>query len=121
MSEENSQKAITIDANGGYTVRGTVVTEDSKTPVEGVQVELWDQDLFHKDDYLGVAVTDINGAWEVSFPKEAFHQMIIDTEPDIFFHLTHNGKEIPDLNNLFLKNANESNPPIVLVVSEALK
>lgn len=87
----------------------------------GIQVEIWDKDLFHKDDYLGITETNEAGVFELTFPKEAFYEPIIDTKPDLYFHLIKNGKEVPDLNNLFLKNADESVEAIVLVVPEAYK
>ena len=64
-------------------VKGRIVDRKRGTPVEGASVEVYDKDLV-LDDYLGTAITDRDGRFEVDFTWAEYKDSPFEDRPDIF-------------------------------------
>jgi hypothetical protein len=64
-------------------VKGRIVDRQEGKPVSGAAVEVYDKDLL-LNDYLGAAVTDENGRFEVEFSSDLFKDSVFEDRPDIF-------------------------------------
>lgn len=64
-------------------VKGRIVTREGGTPVQGAKVEVYDKDLLI-DDYLGTAVTDQEGRFQVDFTWANYKDGVFEGRPDIF-------------------------------------
>ena len=65
-----------------YYVRGTIVENETGTPLAGLYVRAYDKDIVI-DDQLGDAVTDASGAFEIVFTEVQFMDAF-ETRPDIY-------------------------------------
>jgi len=64
-------------------VKGRIVNREGGAPVEGAKIEVYDKDLLI-DDYLGTAVTDRDGRFQVDFTSANFKDGVFEDRPDIF-------------------------------------
>jgi plastocyanin len=67
-----------------YVVRGKVVEEHTGSGLAGLRVEAWDYDP-GRDDYLGSAVTQHDGTFEIVFNEYLFRELFTDYNPDLYF------------------------------------
>lgn len=70
-----------------YTTVVKVVSEGSSQPLAGVRVELYDKDMFSKDDLLGAEETNAEGEARFRFTSEQFDdedQMLQGVFPDLY-------------------------------------
>ncbi len=68
-----------------YRITGRIRDEERK-PVAGFIVQAYDKELgifLHPDDRLGKAVTDSDGAFEISFSKETFKEWL-ENNPKVY-------------------------------------
>jgi len=65
-----------------FRVAGVVKEQGSGAPREGLRVTAYDKDLV-KDDFLGEAVTDADGAFEIRFTDADFKD-VLESHPDIY-------------------------------------
>jgi hypothetical protein len=63
-------------------VYGTVVEEESGTPVIGVRVRAYDKDLIF-DDKLGDTLTNAKGEFDISYSEVHFRDLN-ETAPDVY-------------------------------------
>jgi len=105
--------AITISGNI-YTVSGTVKNIANNEGVEDLHVITYDKDIIG-DDFLGIAVTDAQGAFSLSFDKSKFNKFF-DRKPDLYFIVEDGGYQLLNTKNSVIKNAGTSTPPINLTV-----
>lgn len=116
------EKSIRISGST-YTVTGTVKDSTNNKGIVDLQVLVYDKDeivkdLFGKDDFLGIAVTDANGVFSLSFDASKFRLLnIFDRSPDLYFIVQDAGLELLNTECNVLQNANETSPPINLLVS----
>lgn len=67
-------------------VKGRIVNRQDGTPVSGAVVEVYDKDML-LNDYLGSAVTDESGRFQVEFSSEVFKDSAFEDRPDIFLKI----------------------------------
>jgi hypothetical protein len=68
-----------------YYVRGTIVENETGTPLPGLYVRAYDKDLVI-DDFLGDTVTDGAGAFEIVFTEVQFMDAF-ETQPDLYLRV----------------------------------
>jgi hypothetical protein len=67
-----------------YRISGQVIEALTRQGVFGLRVEAWDKDeKYH--DFLGVATTDGQGNFQISFDETYFREYYPETAPDVFF------------------------------------
>jgi hypothetical protein len=67
-------------------VTGRIVDRKAGQPIAGARVEVFDEDML-LDDYLGAAVTDREGRFEVEFTTSEYKDGPFDGRPDIFLEV----------------------------------
>ncbi|MCO6432689.1 neuraminidase-like domain-containing protein [Nitrosomonas nitrosa] len=86
-----------------FQVRGQIINHRLSEPRPSLRVEAWDKDLiFH--DFLGNAVPDAQGRFEISFDVSHFKELIFDRHPDVFFKVFDGEKLLLDTRNSALRN-----------------
>lgn len=105
--------AITISGNM-YTVSGTVSDIANNEGIEDLHVIVYDEDILG-DDFLGIAVTDKEGAFSLSFDQSKFDKFF-DRKPDLYFIIEDGGFQLLNTKNQVIKNAGTSTPAINLRV-----
>ncbi len=109
-------QAITISGSQ-YTVSGTVKNIANQTGVWDLQVLIYDNDSMGKDDFLGIGITNASGAFSVSFDASQCRFLTIwDRKPDLYFIVNDGGYLLLNTKTTTIYNANESTPPINLMV-----
>jgi hypothetical protein len=105
--------AITI-SGPTYTVVGTIKSKENNEGVDDLHVLVYDKDIL-KEDFLGIAVTDAQGMFSLSFDTSKFNSFF-DRSPDLYFIVQDSGFELLDTKDQVIKDANASTPAINLVV-----
>lgn len=67
-----------------YIIRGSVIIRSTRKAVANARVEAWDKDLI-LDDFVGNAITDENGNFEIHFSRKFFSEFFMDRKPDLYF------------------------------------
>ena len=96
-----------------YTVSGTVKQKNGE-PVEDLHVVLFDDDVV-KDDFLGIGVTDAQGAFTITFEKSQFSKFF-ERNPDLYFVVEDGGLQLLSTKDNVMQDATASTDPIELVV-----
>lgn len=100
-----------------YTVAGTVKNQANNEGIQDLHVLVYDEDVL-KDDFLGIAVTDVTGAFSLSFDASKFRS-IVDWRPDLYFIVKDAGTVLLTTKDQPINDADVSTPPINLLVSLA--
>ena len=111
-------KAITISTtiSTTYMVEGTIIDKKTKKGVVDLRVLVYDEDP-GLDDFLGIAVTNENGVFQLSFDASQFRFFkVFDRNPDLYFIVEDAGLELLNTKDNVIKNASESTPAINLEV-----
>ncbi len=98
-----------------YTVTGTVKNKVDNQGILDLHVLVYDKDKIGRDDFLGIAITDVSGVFSLTFDAFKFRS-IIDWSPDLYFIVQDAGLELLSTKNNVIENADESTPSITLVV-----
>lgn len=106
--------AITISGSQ-YTVTGTVKNKANNKGIVDLHVLAYDKDLLF-DDFLGIAVTNTDGTFSLTFDSSEF-KSLLDRSPDLYFVVKDAGLELLCTKDNYIRNANASTPPINLEVS----
>ncbi|MDE5068073.1 MAG: hypothetical protein O4752_02550, partial [Trichodesmium sp. St4_bin8_1] len=80
-------KAITISTSISttYMVEGKIIDKKTKKGVVDLRVFVYDKDPV-LDDFLGIAVTDKEGVFKLSFDASQFRFFkVLDRNPDLYF------------------------------------
>ncbi|MGH1336027.1 MAG: hypothetical protein ACRBFS_07845 [Aureispira sp.] len=107
--------AVTISGST-YTIKGTVKEKNTQEGILDLHVIAYDKDILY-DDFLGIAVTDINGVFSLSFDSKKF-KSLFDRAPDLYFIVKDGGLELLNTGNEakseyhIIKNATEATPAI---------
>jgi hypothetical protein len=71
--------------SASYTAIGKIVHLESAIPIPGLELELWDRDLFGMKDFLGTGITGQDGSFEIFYdPKAAGFGDDADLELRVF-------------------------------------
>ncbi|NNE15013.1 MAG: hypothetical protein HKN51_08545 [Saprospiraceae bacterium] len=105
--------AITISGSQ-YTVTGSVKNKKDNKGIIDLHVIVYDKDLIF-DDVLGIANTDKNGNFSLTFEWSKFKNFL-DRKPDLYFVVKDAGLELLSTKENVIKEADESTPPINFVV-----
>ena len=108
--------AITISGSL-YTVRGTVKQKGTSDGIQDLHVVLYDDDPV-RDDFLGIGVTNADGAFSISFDKSKFSKFF-ERDPDLYFKVLDGGLELLSTKDQVINNATTATPPINLTVDTA--
>ncbi len=101
--------------NYNYMIRGTVTSERDGQGVANLGVEAWDKDLVF-NDFVGSAVTDEQGAFQIQFTESHFKELFLDRKPDLFFKVFKGDKLIKSTENSVLWNVGRKTKDIVIAV-----
>ena len=107
-------KAVSISGTT-YTVTGTVKNKADQKGVEDLHVFVYDKD-FINDDFLGIAVTDASGKFSINFDASQFNKYF-DNETDLYFIVKDAGLALLSTKENYIKDADESTPPINLLAA----
>jgi hypothetical protein len=69
-----------------YQIDGSVLDRQTSQALAGLRVEAWDKDLL-LDDFLGNAVTDAQGKFQICFDETFYQEKFFDRYPDLFFRV----------------------------------
>ena len=69
-----------------FVVRGRLRERETSRPLPGLRVRAFDQDLLSEDDFLGEAVTDASGDFEVRYRLADFGSAL-ESLPDVFIRV----------------------------------
>jgi hypothetical protein len=76
------------------TPKGTVVSAQTKKPIENLRIEVWDNNMLINES-LGTAVTDASGKFEVVFAKR-FAEIIYEKMLTLYFKVFRDEKLVED-------------------------
>lgn len=84
-------------------------------PLGGFRVEAWDKDVLI-DDFVGEAITDKNGNFEIIFEKNRFRELFIDNKSDIYFKIYANDKIIHNTEDSVLWNIDRDQSNLEIII-----
>lgn len=102
-------------AKNTFRSRGCVIDLRSQGGVAGLRIEAWDKDLI-VDDLVGSAVTDEEGAFQISFDRSYFAELFFDRQPDLFFKVFQDDVLIRSTEDDVLWNLEASDIEVVIEV-----
>lgn len=86
-----------------FTISGKIIDKKTKKGIPGLQVEVWDRDLF-TDDYIESIETDAQGAFRMEIARGTLRDIVRESRPDIYFKIYKNNKLIKSTENAILRN-----------------
>ena len=98
-----------------YLVKGKVIDQRTGSGVGGLRVEAWDKDP-GSDDYLGSAVTQEDGSFEIVFNEYLFRELFLDYRPDLYFKVFYGGTLLLSTENSVLWNVGSQVTEVTLTV-----
>lgn len=66
-----------------FHIIGHIIARESREGLAGLQIEAWDKDLIC-DDFLGSAVTDDQGTFNIEFSESHFRELFSTGSPISF-------------------------------------
>lgn len=103
-----------------YFVKGQIV-DSAAMGISNLTVQAFDAALIGRDDYLGLAKTDVDGYFEINFSSESFIERFLtlnfDKKPDIYFKIYKDGKLLKNTVWKKLKNFNYLQKPVKIVLN----
>ena len=100
-----------------FHISGQVVERKRRTPLGGLLVEAWDSDLFC-DDFVGRAITDVDGNFHIQFSQIYFRELFIDREPDLYFKIFKGGQLIASTEDSVLWNVHAGEREVEIEVDD---
>lgn len=97
-----------------FRINGRVIDLKTNHGMAALSVEAWDKDLIF-DDLLGSAITDQDGAFNITFDESDFQDLFEQT-PDLFFRIYDGTRLIKTTEDSILWNVNTGEIPIIIEV-----
>ena len=89
-----------------FYITGQVINAQTQEGIYNLKVEAWDQDeKYH--DLVGVALTDRNGYFDISFDLTYFREFAPEEAPDLFFKVFRGKKLLKDTRDEVIWNAEQ--------------
>ena len=98
-----------------FHIIGHIIARESREGLAGLQIEAWDKDLIC-DDFLGSAVTDDQGTFNIEFSESHFRELFLDRQPDLFFKVFYEKKLIKSTEDSVLWNVDAGETEIEIEV-----
>lgn len=102
-----------------FRISGRVIDQKTRQGLAARRVEAWDKDLIH-DDWVGSAVTDEQGVFQIAFDESDFKELFLDQRPDLFFKVFHEDKLIKNTEDSVLWNVDTGNTQITIAIEETI-
>ncbi len=101
-------------------IKGSVI-DKNKRPLPNLRIEAWDADLL-VNDFVGEAITDSNGGFQITFTQSRFKELFFDNKPDLYFKIYYGKTLIHSTEKSLLWNvsSNVENLQIVVDVPSVL-
>ncbi len=101
-------------ANKIFNIAGKIINKE-KQPLPNLRIEAWDKDLLF-DDFVGEAITDINGNFYISFTQKRFNELFFDNRPDLYFKIYANDKMVHSTESSVLWNIDSDQKDLNIIV-----
>lgn len=98
-----------------FKILGRVIDRTTRNGVAGLRVEAWDKDLIY-NDFVGSAVTDAQGSFQIQFDESYFRELFLDRRPDLFFKVFQDGRLVHSTEDSVLWNVESEVTDIVIEV-----
>ena len=101
-------------ANKFFNIAGKIANKE-KQPLPNLRIEAWDKDLLF-DDFVGEAMTDTNGYFQISFTQKRFKELFFDNRPDLYFKIYVGDKLIHSTENSVLWNIENDQKDLEIII-----
>src|SRR3954466_2170668 len=98
------------------TIRGLVISADTRRPLSGLRVEAWDRDQCW-DTALGAADSDANGEFTIAVDPQR-SQELHSTRPDIYFKVFRDKQLLANTRSQVLWNVAQPRVRVIVPVCE---
>lgn len=98
-----------------YIIKGQLASTQSTHPLSDLKIEALDFDLIF-DDFVGSAISDEQGSFEIRFDSSYFKELFFDQKPDLYFKIFKDGKLIHDTKDSVLWNISEPEKEVVIEI-----
>jgi hypothetical protein len=103
-----------------FRITGQVISQQTRQGIHGLKVEAWDKDLIF-DDMVGSAVTDEQGAFEITFNESYFRELFLDRRPDLFFKVIRDGTLVKSTRDSVLWNLEGEQEAVLIEVETVVE
>jgi 5-hydroxyisourate hydrolase-like protein (transthyretin family) len=100
--------------NLNYTISGQLLNKTNQ-PLSNLRIEAWDKDLL-VNDFIGEAITDLDGRFEISFTQAHYRELFFDNKPDLYFKIYQGDKMIHSTENSELWNIDNDQKKLEIVI-----
>jgi hypothetical protein len=100
-----------------FRITGRVINLEGQG-ISGLRIEAWDKDLIF-NDFVGNAITDESGHFQISFYESYFKELFFDRRPDLYFKIYRNEMLIYTTENSVIWNADSSDHELEIKIDDA--
>src|SRR5688572_12111998 len=99
-----------------YLIKGKVIDQLTGSGIANLRIEAWDMDP-GTDDYLGSAISQQDGYFEISFNEYLFREFFFfDREPDLYFKVFYGATLLFSTESSVIWNLRSKNKEVTLNV-----
>lgn len=98
-----------------FRILGHVIDNQKHQGLTALRVEAWDKDLIC-NDFVGSAITDEHGAFQIVFNESYFRELFLDRQPDLFFKVFYLDKLIKSTEHTVLWNIASQELPVLIEI-----